>query len=140
VFAISPRTARVQCIDLESIGAVGLGIEGEASMAGDPQELSCADVAQRLERGEPLLLLDVREGWEREIAVIPDSYHIPMGEVPNRLHEIPADQTVVVQCHHGGRSMQVARLLVSKGYTQVYNLAGGIDAWSRDVDDSLPTY
>jgi rhodanese-related sulfurtransferase len=109
-------------------------------MAGDPQELSCTDVAQRLERGEVLVVLDVREGWEREIVTISGSYHIPMGEVPNRLHEIPADQTVVVQCHHGGRSMQVARLLVSKGYSQVYNLAGGIDAWAKDVDDSLPTY
>lgn len=109
-------------------------------MAGDPQELTCTEVAQRLERGEVLVVLDVREGWEREIVTIADSYHIPMGEVPNRLHEIPGDQTVVVQCHHGGRSMQVARLLVSKGYTQVYNLAGGIDAWARDVDRSLPTY
>lgn len=109
-------------------------------MTGDPQELSCAEVAQRLERGEPLLLLDVRESWEREIATIPGSCHIPMGEVPDRLHEVPVDQTVVVQCHHGGRSMQVARLLLSKGYAQVYNLAGGIDAWAKEVDDSLPTY
>lgn len=109
-------------------------------MAGDPQELSCTEVALYLERGEAVLVLDVREGWEREIVAIPGSFHIPMGEIPDRLHEIPTDQTVVVQCHRGGRSMQVARLLVSKGYTQVYNLAGGIDAWAREVDDSLPTY
>ncbi|MCP5266375.1 MAG: sulfurtransferase [Burkholderiaceae bacterium] len=91
------------------------------------------------EQARPLLL-DVREPWEFETCRIPGSVHIPMREVPARYHEIDPGRTVVVVCHHGVRSMQVAMFLAYQGFEQVVNLHGGIDAWSRQVDASVPTY
>ncbi|MGE5471654.1 MAG: rhodanese-like domain-containing protein [Bacteroidota bacterium] len=86
------------------------------------------------------LLLDVREAWEFEYCHLPDAQHIPMHVVPTRCAELPAERDIVVICHHGGRSMQVAMFLERKGYAAVYNLAGGVDAWSNEVDSSLRRY
>ncbi|MGH8667926.1 MAG: rhodanese-like domain-containing protein [Burkholderiales bacterium] len=85
------------------------------------------------------VLLDVREPWEVQIGAIPGSLHVPMGEVPARAAEIGAGRPVVAICHHGGRSMQVGLFLEKNGY-KVHNLAGGVDAWSRTVDPSMPVY
>lgn len=87
-----------------------------------------------------LTLLDVRENDERATARIDPSVHIPMREVPGRIRELPRDRTLVVYCHHGGRSEMVAGFLASQGFDQVVNLEGGIDAWSRKVDPSVPRY
>jgi rhodanese-related sulfurtransferase len=97
-------------------------------------------VAERLRSDEPPLLVDVREGWEREIANIPGSRHIPMTALAGRLDEIPSDRDVILYCHHGARSLQVARWLEWQGYTRLANLEGGIDAWSLDVDPQTPRY
>lgn len=86
------------------------------------------------------LLLDVREPWEVATASLPGSLAIPMREIPARLTDIPSDRTIVCLCHHGMRSAQVAVFLERQGYADVCNLTGGIDAWSRDVDSSVPTY
>jgi rhodanese-related sulfurtransferase len=104
-------------------------------------EVAPAEVARRL-RGEParLVLLDVREPFERELARIEPSLHVPMHEVPERLAEIAKDRTVVVYCHTGGRSALVAGFLERAGYPDVVNLRGGIDAWSREVDPGVPRY
>lgn len=89
---------------------------------------------------QPLLLLDVREPWEFELARIEGSQLLPLGQVPARLDELdPARETVVI-CHHGVRSMQAAFFLQSRGFKDVINLAGGIDAWSREVDPKVPVY
>jgi len=85
-------------------------------------------------------LLDVREPWEHEKARIAGSQLVPMGQVQARLAEIGKHREVVAICHHGGRSMQVAMFLEKSGFPKVHNLAGGIDAWSRTVDPSIPTY
>jgi rhodanese-related sulfurtransferase len=85
-------------------------------------------------------VLDVREGWEVATAALPGALTIPMGEIPGRLDEIDAQRPVVCLCHHGMRSLRVAHFLESRGYSQVMNLEGGIDAWARLVDPSLPTY
>ena len=90
-------------------------------------------------RGKPLLL-DVREAWEHETCRIEGSLLMPMGEVPARAGELDADADIVVICHHGGRSMQVALFLGKQGFARVHNLAGGVDAWARNVDPSMPTY
>ncbi|MBS1158088.1 MAG: Rhodanese-like protein [Proteobacteria bacterium] len=90
-------------------------------------------------RPQPLLL-DVREAWEYELCHLPDTQHIPMHVVPARCAELPTDRDIVVICHHGGRSMQVAMFLERQGYAAVHNLAGGVDAWANEVDASLRRY
>ncbi|MFA7665318.1 MAG: rhodanese-like domain-containing protein [Burkholderiaceae bacterium] len=87
------------------------------------------------------LLLDVREDWERQLARIEDSIHIPMNEIPARFEEvIDGDRPIVCYCHHGMRSMQVALFLERRGSRQAYNLVGGIDAWARTVDAGCARY
>jgi rhodanese-related sulfurtransferase len=88
----------------------------------------------------PPVLLDVREPWEYDICHLPHSRLIPMRQVLARLSELSPEAATVVVCHHGIRSHQVARLLERQGFSAVYNLRGGLDAWARDVDRSMPTY
>ena len=92
------------------------------------------------ERREKPVLLDVREPWEYEKARIEGATLIPMRELPSRVGQIDEDKEVVAICHHGGRSMQVAMFLEKQGFKRVHNLVGGIDAWSRTVDPSVPLY
>lgn len=86
------------------------------------------------------LLLDVREAWEIEMCRLPGSQHIPMHLVPLRCDELNPDQEIVVICHHGARSMQVAMFLEGKGYAAVHNLAGGVEAWATEVDPTMRHY
>jgi rhodanese-related sulfurtransferase len=87
------------------------------------------------------LLLDVREPWEFETARLPDSMLMPMGEVTSRAYtELDPDAHIVVICHHGQRSLSVAMWLRCEGFERAQSLAGGIDAWSRTVDASVPRY
>jgi rhodanese-related sulfurtransferase len=105
------------------------------------REIEPTEAARRLRAGsEPVVLLDVREPFEREMAVIEPSIHIPMGEIPERFEEIPRDREVIVYCHMGTRSMMVAGFLEGRGFKSVGNLVGGIDAWSVDVDPSVQRY
>lgn len=97
-------------------------------------------MAERLDTDAPPLLLDVREDWEWETANIDGSLHIPMGAVPERVGELPEDRDIVVVCHHGNRSRAVAGWLAQRGMPRVHNLAGGIDAWSSDVNPDIPHY
>ena len=94
--------------------------------------------------GAPLLLLDVREPWEVELASIrldgAIAAFIPMGSVPAALGSIDRSRAVVCICHHGARSAQVVAFLERNGFASVYNLAGGIDAWSLAVDPAVPRY
>ena len=99
-----------------------------------PEELK-----QRLESFTPLLL-DVREPWEFELCRIAGSTHLPMGQIPQRHAELDRGAEIVVICHHGMRSAQVTQYLDSLGFQGVYNLTGGIDAWSRQVDPEVPVY
>jgi rhodanese-related sulfurtransferase len=105
-------------------------------------QLRARDLAQLLKAAGPdqPVVLDVREPWEVQTVKLAGSVSIPMREVPARLAEIDPDRPIVCLCHHGMRSMQVANFLVQQGFASVQNLAGGIDAWSREVDPSLPTY
>jgi len=94
----------------------------------------------RLDRGESVLILDVREPFEIALAPFPGATHIPMGDIPSRLTELDPDHETVVVCHHGVRSAQVAMYLAQNGFEHVLNLSGGIDAWSEDADPSTPRY
>jgi rhodanese-related sulfurtransferase len=100
-----------------------------------PQELKT-----RLDKGDAVVLLDVREPEEVAIVHLPGSVHIPMGDIPGRLHELDPDKEIIVYCHHGIRSMRVAMFLAQRDFTEVKNLAGGIDAWALDVAPGMARY
>ncbi|MFU8820976.1 MAG: rhodanese-like domain-containing protein [Gammaproteobacteria bacterium] len=104
------------------------------------REMTPREYAARAEAGPAPLLLDVREGWELAIARLDGVLHIPMGEIPARLGELAPEQEIVVLCRSGGRSATVARFLQQQGYRNVWNLAGGILAWSEQLDPSLTQY
>jgi rhodanese-related sulfurtransferase len=114
------------------------------------QQVQVRDVAtllsglgRRASDPEPVLL-DVREPWEVQQAPLSvagaRTLCIPMQEIPSRLNELEPSQPILGLCHHGMRSLQVVAFLERQGYERVYNVAGGIDAWSREVDASVPTY
>ncbi len=86
------------------------------------------------------VLLDVRELWEITTASIAGCVSIPMREIPERSEELDDETPIVCICHHGARSANVAMFLESRGFKQMFNLQGGIDAWSRQVDASVPMY
>jgi adenylyltransferase/sulfurtransferase len=93
-------------------------------------------------RGEPVVLLDVREPWEHELARLPNDTLVPLGQLGARAHElvVPEGALVVAYCHHGVRSLHAAALLLSAGHAHVASLAGGIDAWSIAIDARVPRY
>jgi rhodanese-related sulfurtransferase len=93
-----------------------------------------------LKQGQTPAVVDVREEWETRLAPFPGAIWIPIGQVPSRLGELDKTRETVVVCHHGIRSWRVARFLESEGFADVINLAGGIDAWSKDIDSSVPLY
>jgi len=108
------------------------------------QQISPAQVAEWAgQQTQRPVLLDVREGWEVQTASARpaelDFVHMPMQTIPARLSELDPARPIACLCHHGGRSMQVAHFLASHGY-EVVNVAGGIHAWSAQVDASIPTY
>jgi rhodanese-related sulfurtransferase len=104
------------------------------------KDMTPREFLERRAGGAVLTLLDVREDWETTLAPVPaDHLHIPMGQIADRLGELNPAQTVVI-CRSGGRSLQVARFLSSHGFVSVYNLVGGILAWSRDLDPRIPQY
>jgi rhodanese-related sulfurtransferase len=105
------------------------------------KEISPKEFVARRAAGTPMTLLDVREDWETQLAPVPASLvHIPMGQVADRLSELDPTLETVVICRSGGRSLEVARFLTAQGFASVSNLAGGILAWSRDVDPNIPQY
>ena len=116
-----------------SVDSVDVGTLAHALTASEPSELAHA------------VLLDVREPWEFETARIERSVNVPMSTLVARIDEIralqrSADTPIVVICHHGMRSMQCARYLASQGVERLFNLTGGIDAWSTQIDPAVPAY
>ena len=110
----------------------------------DVPELTPVEVVRRWPDAErdvrDVLLLDERQPAEVALAAIGGTCHIPMQQVPARLEELPRDKPIVVLCHLGGRSRRVAQFLAANGFEQVFNLAGGIDAWSLTVDERINRY
>jgi adenylyltransferase/sulfurtransferase len=105
-------------------------------------EIDCQSIRTRLQTGEPGLLLDCREPDEYAVANIAGAVLLPMSELPERLSELEAyrQAPLAVHCHHGGRSLKVARWLRQNGFAQAQSMAGGIDEWSREIDPSVPRY
>ena len=111
-------------------------------MTSMPEELSPTSFRARWpdEHLDEVQLLDVREPQELAIVSLPSALHIPMREIPGRLAELDRDRPIVVMCHTGVRSRHVAGFLLANDFEHIYNLAGGIDAWSAEVDPTLPRY
>jgi rhodanese-related sulfurtransferase len=104
-------------------------------------EITVEEVKGKLEAGDAFKLLDVREPWEFETAKIAGAKLMPMGDVPSRAHqELDPDEHIVVLCHRGVRSMNVTVWLRQQGFEKAQSMRGGIDAWSRRVDPSVPMY
>ena len=112
------------------------GVRDESEIA----EMSPHELKRRMDSGESFKLIDVREPFEYEIARIDGAKLIPLGEISERLGELCEEQTIVVHCHSGKRSAEAARLLQQRGFANVYNLEGGIDAWSDQIDPNVPKY
>ena len=103
------------------------------------KQLQAIQLKKKLDNNEDIFLLDVREGWEFALASIDGSENFPMGEVVDRQQEFAFEEEIVVICHYGERSQLASQELVECGFN-VYNLVGGIDAWSQVVDPNVPRY
>jgi adenylyltransferase/sulfurtransferase len=105
------------------------------------QEITATELKQRLDNGEDIQIIDVREPNEYAVARLPNSKHIPLGEVLNRMSEIDPARDTVVHCKMGGRSSRAIEALTRAGFEgKLTNLKGGITAWSNEVDPSVPKY
>jgi rhodanese-related sulfurtransferase len=105
------------------------------------QEMTATELKEKLDRGEDVQIIDVREADEYQVARIPNSTHIPLGQVLSRMSEIDPSRETVVHCKMGGRSAKAIEALTRAGFPgKLTNLKGGITAWSNDVDPSVPKY
>ncbi len=100
-----------------------------------PKELKA-----RLDKGDKLVLVDVREDWEYSLAKIDGSTLIPLGTLPQSLAKLSHDSEIIAICHHGMRSADATNFLLQQGFPNVKNLVGGIDAWATQVDGTVPRY
>jgi rhodanese-related sulfurtransferase len=99
-----------------------------------------AALAEELERGDRLRLVDVREPLEGRIASLAAAELVPLGTLPDAMAAFDRDEDIVVMCHHGIRSQMACEFLVQSGFTRVRNLSGGIDRWALEVDPTVPRY
>jgi adenylyltransferase/sulfurtransferase len=98
------------------------------------------ELKSRLDKGDQLVLLDVREQWEFDLAKLNGSTLIPFATLPQSLGKLNRETEIVAICHHGMRSADATNFLLQQGFSNVKNLVGGIDAWSAQVDQSVPRY
>jgi rhodanese-related sulfurtransferase len=103
-------------------------------------EITPQEVKSRLDRGDKLLLVDVREPWEHAQCRIEGAELIPMGTIPANLQKLDSDEDVIFYCHHGMRSLDVANWLRTQGVAHAKSMAGGIDRWSAEIDPKVPRY
>ena len=102
------------------------------------ENITPTELKAKLDAGEDLVVIDVRNQWELDISSVDFANHIVLNELPDRMDEVPEDKPVVLMCRSGGRSMQAANFLAANGYENLINLQGGILGWAQDVDPSLP--
>jgi molybdopterin/thiamine biosynthesis adenylyltransferase/rhodanese-related sulfurtransferase len=131
-----PRPTVTSLIDYEAFCGMGEGGKGKR----EGVEISARELDRERSSKPALALIDVRERSEAEIASIAGARLIPLRELPGRIVELPADAEIVTYCHHGQRSLKAREILKGAGFTNVRSLAGGIDAWAREVDPEVPRY
>lgn len=111
----------------------------EAPMQNGVPQMTVKELKQRLDHGDQFFVLDVREPWEYQVANI-GGHLVPLNDLPKRVSELDPTQEIVVQCKSGGRSQRAAEFLARNGFEKIHNLAGGITAWSSEIDPSIPKY
>ena len=102
--------------------------------------INVENLKYQLDTGVSIYMLDVREPWEYQICRIEGSVNIPMSQIVNRMAELDKNATIIVICHHGSRSYQVACYLESCGFSRLQNLEGGINAWASTIDKTMSSY
>jgi len=127
-----------ELIDYEAF--CGLSPTEQAGVDAERRELTASELRGLLERPDPPMLIDVREPHEEQIARIPGAFLIPPATLPERMAELDSSRDIVLYCHHGQRSARAMDFLHRAGFRRLKNLRGGIDAWSREVDPSVPRY
>jgi adenylyltransferase/sulfurtransferase len=141
--SIDPARYAEGCAPINHAADAGANADAPASPAETPADIPFeVDVteASRLAGSGAAHILDVREPFELQICRVAGAAHIPMAQVPQQLAQVPRDARVLVLCHHGGRSARVTQFLRQNGYDKVSNIAGGIDAWARQVEPSMQRY
>ncbi|MEE8120353.1 MAG: rhodanese-like domain-containing protein, partial [Anaerolineales bacterium] len=135
----SEKPSITQLIDYEAFcgvpGQDNDGSNGELDWEIEPSELS-----ERLSAGEPIHLIDVREPHELQISALPDADSIPLGSMTTRMAELDDTEEIVLICRTGIRSTRALHILTGAGFQKIMNLKGGINAWARQVDPTLPIY
>jgi molybdopterin/thiamine biosynthesis adenylyltransferase/rhodanese-related sulfurtransferase len=134
-----PNADIKELIDYEAFCGVP-GHDHDEGSAGADWDISALQLSERIKQDNHLRLIDVREPHELEISALPDAVNIPLGTLASRLSELDSAQEMVVFCKAGTRSARALELLVSAGFKKVKNLKGGINAWAKEVDKSLPIY
>lgn len=104
------------------------------------ESLSPAEVKKILDSDKNVKLIDVREVWEHETAKIPNSELMPLSNFINEMKKLNPKDKHIIYCHHGNRSLRVCNYLSEQGFENLINLDGGIEAWSQEIDSSIPTY
>ena len=126
-------------IDYQQFCGIAPATKEETAVKNGVPQITVTELKRRIDTGEDVFILDVREPFEYQIANIGGKL-IPQGEVPQRLAEIDRDREIIVHCKSGGRSQRIAEFLKQSGYPDVVNLAGGILAWSSEIDSTVPKY
>lgn len=128
-----------ELIDYEAFCGVP-GVEHDEGEVGGGWDIEAQELAARLNHGDPVHLIDVREPHELEISHLPDADLIPLGELAARMNELDSAEEIVLFCKSGTRSARALEVLASAGFRKMKNLKGGINAWAREVDQDLPVY
>tara|TARA_B100001996_G_C18652715_1_gene590048 strand:- start:1473 stop:1790 length:318 start_codon:yes stop_codon:yes gene_type:complete len=103
-------------------------------------EMTALELNEYVNNNSNAILIDVREGWEYNIAYIKDSIHIPISEIQNKMYDYDEEETIVFICHHGIRSRMVGIYFEQNDYKNIINLRGGIDSWAKTVDNNMAVY
>lgn len=128
-----------ELIDYDAFCGIG-GAHTEAAPGNDCMEVSVHEVSAQLQAGAAVTLLDVREAFELEIAALPGATHVPLRELPHRHRDLSAERPIYVLCHSGVRSLHAAQALRELGFPHAFSIAGGITAWSQEIDPTVPQY
>lgn len=137
-----PRLTRLDAsaYDFSCAPVRGAATSPQPTMDDYPLEISVQNAKRLIDAGEGVHVLDVRETYEREIGHIKGSEHIPLRQIPEYVGSLPRDRQLLIYCHHGNRSMRATEFLRARGFSAVTNIAGGIDAWSQEIDPSVRRY